>query len=70
MSEETRKVLEMLSSGKITVQEAERLLEAVTVPSADNRNGENKAEPNTSASSSTSRRARARRPRTSTSRCR
>jgi hypothetical protein len=30
MSEETRKVLEMLSSGKISVQEAEQLLQAVT----------------------------------------
>ena len=29
MSEETRKVLEMLSSGKVTVQEAEQLLQAV-----------------------------------------
>ena len=41
MSEETRKVLEMLSSGKITVQEAEQLLQAVTVPPSD----EKKAEP-------------------------
>jgi|ERR1700704_959859 hypothetical protein len=43
MSEETRKVLEMLSSGKISVQEAEQLLQAVTAPSqsAD----EKKAEP-------------------------
>src|SRR5262249_60467114 len=32
MSEETRKVLEMLSSGKITVQEAEQLLQAVGTP--------------------------------------
>ena len=30
MSEERRKVLEMLSNGKITVQEAEQLLHAVT----------------------------------------
>jgi hypothetical protein len=45
MSEETRKVLEMLSSGKITVQEAEQLLQAVTGPAADDRNGERKAEP-------------------------
>lgn len=46
MSEETRKVLEMLSSGKITVQEAEQLLQAVTGPaSPDDRNGERKAEP-------------------------
>src|SRR5437762_11504128 len=29
MSEETRKVLEMLSRGKVTVQEAEQLLQAV-----------------------------------------
>ena len=43
MSEETRKVLEMLSNGKVTVQEAEQLLQAVTAPSqsAD----EKKAEP-------------------------
>ncbi len=41
MSDETRKVLEMLSSGKITVQEAEQLLQAVTVPAPD----EKKAEP-------------------------
>jgi hypothetical protein len=40
MSEETRKVLEMLSSGTITVQEAEQLLQAVKHP-AD----EKKAEP-------------------------
>ena len=44
MSEETRKVLEMLSSGKITVQEAEQLLQAVRV-SASEENGEKKAEP-------------------------
>src|SRR5713226_3737073 len=43
MSEETRKVLEMLSSGKVSVQEAEQLLQAVTAPgqSAD----EKKVEP-------------------------
>ena len=33
MSEEKRKVLEMLSSGKISVQEAEQLLQAVEAPS-------------------------------------
>jgi len=44
MSDETRKVLEMLSSGKITVQEAEQLLQAVTVPAADERNAEKNAE--------------------------
>jgi hypothetical protein len=33
MSEETRKVLEMLSNGKVSVQEAEQLLQAVTSPS-------------------------------------
>jgi hypothetical protein len=33
MSEETRKVLEMLSNGTVTVQEAEQLLQAVTAPS-------------------------------------
>src|SRR5215831_13056370 len=32
MSEESRKVLEMLSNGKITVQEAEQLLRAVGTP--------------------------------------
>jgi SHOCT-like protein len=42
MSEETRKVLEMLSSGKITVQEAEQLLTAVKVAS---QNEEKTAEP-------------------------
>ena len=34
MSEETRKVLEMLSNGKISVQEADQLLHAVTTPGA------------------------------------
>jgi hypothetical protein len=43
MSEETRKVLEMLSNGKVSVQEAEQLLQAVGAPS---QNGdEKKAEP-------------------------
>ena len=32
MSEETRKVLEMLSAGKVSVQEAEQLLTAVKTP--------------------------------------
>ena len=32
MSEETRQVLEMLSQGKVTVQEAEQLLHAVAQP--------------------------------------
>ena len=43
MNEETRKVLEMLSSGKVSVQEAEQLLQAVAAPgqSAD----EKKLEP-------------------------
>ena len=42
MSEETRKVLEMLSSGKVSVQEAEQLLHAVTAPgqSADEKQAE------------------------------
>ena len=42
MSEETRKVLEMLSNGKVSVQEAEQLLQAVTAPSqsADEKNVE------------------------------
>jgi hypothetical protein len=34
MSEETRKVLDMLSSGKVSVQEAEQLLQAVGAPGA------------------------------------
>jgi hypothetical protein len=33
MSEETRQVLEMLSNGKVSVQEAEQLLQAVAAPS-------------------------------------
>jgi hypothetical protein len=33
MSHETRQVLEMLSSGKVNVQEAEQLLQAVAAPS-------------------------------------
>jgi len=43
MREETRKVLEMLSNGKVSVQEAEQLLQAVDAPvqSAD----EKKVEP-------------------------
>ena len=45
MSDETRKVLEMVSSGKITVQEAEQLLQAVTAPAADEKSAEKKAEP-------------------------
>jgi hypothetical protein len=32
MSEETRKVLEMVSQGKVSVQEAEQLLQAVAAP--------------------------------------
>jgi hypothetical protein len=42
MSEETRKVLEMLSNGKINVQEAEQLLQAIATPG---RAEEKKAEP-------------------------
>ncbi len=34
MSEETRKVLELLSNGKVSVQEAEQLLHAVAAPGA------------------------------------
>jgi hypothetical protein len=41
MSEEKRKILEMLSNGKISVQEAEQLLQAVEAPSQT----ETKAEP-------------------------
>lgn len=33
MSEDARRVLEMLSQGKVSVQEAEQLLDAVTAPS-------------------------------------
>ena len=43
MSEETRKVLEMLSTGQVTVQEAEQLLHAVTTPGQTT--DEKKAEP-------------------------
>ncbi|HKT80949.1 MAG TPA: hypothetical protein VJP86_12060 [Vicinamibacterales bacterium] len=35
MTEERRQVLEMLSSGKITVAEAEQLLQAVSTPESD-----------------------------------
>ena len=42
MTEETRKVLEMLSNGKINVQEAEQLLKAVATPGGGE---EKKAEP-------------------------
>jgi hypothetical protein len=42
MSEETRKVLEMLSNGKISVHEAEQLLQAVVAPAQTE---EKKAEP-------------------------
>ena len=35
MSEETRKVLEMVAQGKVTVAEAEQLLQAVAAPAAD-----------------------------------
>ncbi len=35
MSEETRRVLDMLSQGKITVEEADRLMEAVGAPRAE-----------------------------------
>jgi hypothetical protein len=45
MSEETRKVLEMLSSGKITVQEAEQLLQAVKVSTSEETNADKKADP-------------------------
>jgi hypothetical protein len=34
MTEETRKVLEMLSNGKVSVEEAEQLLQAVAAPGA------------------------------------
>ena len=43
MTEDTRKVLEMLSAGKVTVQEAEQLLQAVGTPSQSS--DEKKAEP-------------------------
>ena len=44
MSEETRQVLEMLSQGKINVQEAEQLLQAVGLPPQDAA-GDRKVEP-------------------------
>jgi hypothetical protein len=40
MTEERRQVLEMLSSGKITVAEAEQLLQAVSTPESDERKTE------------------------------
>jgi hypothetical protein len=40
MSEETRKVLEMLSSGKISVAEAEQLLRAVDTATQTEKSGE------------------------------
>ncbi len=43
MSEETRQVLEMLSQGKINVQEAEQLLKAV--PASPQGNDDRKVEP-------------------------
>ena len=43
MSEETRKVLEMLSNGKVSVEEAEQLLHAVASPAA--MSDDKKAEP-------------------------
>ena len=43
MSEETRRVLEMLSNGKVSVQEAEQLLQAVNAPGQAD--GDKKAEP-------------------------
>jgi hypothetical protein len=44
MSEETRRVLEMLSEGKVTVQEADQLLQAVNAPgqSADEKAADGK----------------------------
>ena len=42
MSEETRQVLELLSQGKVSVPEAEQLLQAVNMPEAA---GEKKGEP-------------------------
>lgn len=43
MSEETRKVLEMLSNGKVSVEEAEQLLHAVMTPTLSG--DEKKVEP-------------------------
>jgi hypothetical protein len=40
MSEERRQVLEMLSQGKVTVQEAEQLLQAVVAGQADEKKSE------------------------------
>jgi len=44
MSEERRQVLEMLSEGKISVPEAEQLLQAVATPTAE-AGGDKKVEP-------------------------
>ena len=44
MSEERRQVLEMLSEGKISVPEAEQLLQAVATPAAE-AGGDKKVEP-------------------------
>jgi hypothetical protein len=44
MSEEKRKILEMLSEGKVTVQEAEQLLLAVETPAAQS-GAQNGAQP-------------------------
>jgi hypothetical protein len=46
MNEEKRKILEMLSAGKITVQEAEQLLKAVEAPPQPESNPTNGALPN------------------------
>jgi len=40
MTEERRQVLEMLSQGKVTVQEAEQLLQAVAAPGPDEKKPE------------------------------
>lgn len=40
MSEERRKILEMLSQGKIDVDEAEKLLAAISEPSSESEKGE------------------------------
>jgi len=40
MSEERRKILEMLSQGKIDIEEAEKLLSAISEPSSEPEQGE------------------------------
>jgi SHOCT-like protein len=45
MNEESRRILEMLSQGKITVEEADQLLRAVGAPKADTAPGSSEESP-------------------------